>query len=307
LAPKPEIPERSYYAYGHQVRSALPLYCEAQLPERSLIAQLPALQLLEIEPGWDPAELGEETILFNGTGRECSLHSEHPFSVRPAGQRHCFKVGEVARFHWRSAEACVYVERGEEATLDLLSFWLIHVVLPIYLNLESSIDFLHAGGVAIDGEPVVFVAPSTGGKSTLVDYCLRQGLPLISDDKVAIVERDGEFLAVSSHPHHRPYRRPEDLGYPVDNFMVESRPVRGFYVLEQDAPDAEVTIEPLTGFRRFQALFPNYLFGFDCLHDKRMQYLARLVNSVPVYTLRRPWNLERMDEVFAALKQSVNS
>ena len=60
--------------------------------------------------------------------------------------------------------------------------------------------------VEVDEQPILFIAPSTGGKSTLGDYFLKQGHPMLSDDKVATFLHEDEFWAVPSHPHHRPFR-----------------------------------------------------------------------------------------------------
>ena len=75
---------------------------------------------------------------------------------------------------------------------------------------------------------------------------------MLSDDKVATFLHEGDYWVVPSHPHHRPFREFEVLGYPVENFAKEARPVHAFYILEAGKPDSGVEISEVTGFRKFE-------------------------------------------------------
>ena len=153
----------------------------------------------------------------------------------------------------------------------------------------------------IEDEPVLFIARSTGGKSTLGDYFLKQGHPMLSDDKVATFFHEDEFWAVPSHPHHRPFREYEELGYPVENFAESAKPIHAFYILEAGEPDSAIEIIEVEGFRKFEQLLPNYLFSFNFLQQQRMRWLAGLAGQSRVFRVRRPWNLARMQEVYEAI------
>ena len=52
------------------------------------------------------------------------------------------------------------------------------------------------------------------------DDFIKKNYPLISDDKVATFKKNGMYYAVPSHPHHRPHRKVEDLGYFVKNVLT---------------------------------------------------------------------------------------
>jgi hypothetical protein len=207
----------------------------------------------------------------------------------------------LVSFYWRGGEPTLFYRAEAECTKELLVFWFVHVFLPLYLSLEKGYDFIHAAAVEVDDEPILFIAPSTGGKSTLGDYFLKRGHPMLSDDKVATLLHEGKFFAVPSHPHHRPFRQVEVLGYPIENFARRARPIHACYILEQGEPDSTVCITEIEGFRKFEELSPNYLFDIPFLREQRLRWLASLADQALVFRVRRPWNLERMHEVYEAI------
>jgi len=230
-------------------------------------------------------------------GRDVYLYSDREFDVSEPGQPWCYEVKGVVRFYWTVGERTIYYKLDKEGDASLLGFWLIHLLLPLYFTLEGMYDFLHAGAVEVEGKPILFIAPSMGGKSTMTDYFIKQGHTLVSDDKVATFIDNGKFMAVGSHPYHRPYRKFEELGYRVDNFIVDFKPIHAFYQLEKVAGDAEVLIEEINGFKKFDTLLPNYLYMFTHLKPKRLKYLSVMLNSIRVFRVQVPWNMERLAEV----------
>jgi hypothetical protein len=247
-----------------------------------------------------------EFVPFVSThGRELLLQTDRPIAASVLGQAWCIEVSEVVRFSWFGGEHAVEYELLANGTPKLLCFWFVHIVLPMYLTLERGYDFIHASAIDIAGRCAVFIAPSTGGKSTLADYFLQCGHPLVSDDKVAIFDREGQYWAVPSHPHHRPYRETEVLGHPVSNFASGAMPIAAFFALEPSEPDSAIELTEVDGFRKFEELSPSYLYDFEHLRARRLQWLAGLARQLPVLRLRRPWNLQRQDEVYQAICQQL--
>ena len=230
-------------------------------------------------------------------GRKIYLYSDREFDGSEVGQPWCYEVKNVVRFYWVGGERTIYYELDEKGDADLLSFWFIHLLLPLYMTLENMYDFLHAGAVEVNGKPIFFIAPSMGGKSTMTDYFIKQGHPLVSDDKVPTFIADGKFMAVGSHPYHRPYRKFEELGYRVENFTTNFKSIHAFYELEGVEGDADITIEEIKGFAKFDALLPNYLYMFSHLKPKRLKYLSSMLNSIKVFHVKVPWDMERLGEV----------
>ena len=241
------------------------------------------------------------TPVFTSHNRSLSFFSDREFGASVEGQPWCLEVSDVVRFYWVSGQRSIEYEALEQCTEQLLAFWLIHIILPLYCTMEGLYEFIHACAVEVAGDSVLFTAPSHGGKSTLTDFFLKQGHRLISDDKVATYRENGTYYAVPSHPNHRPYRKFEDLGYRVDDFSSRARPVDAFYALQGVEPGAEVTISEISGHRKFAQLIPSYLFNFSFMRAARMKYLAEMVSLVPTYRVEVPWDLDRLGEVHDAI------
>jgi hypothetical protein len=68
--------------------------------------------------------------------------------------------------------------------------------LPLAATLQG-FEVLHASGVVLGERATLFTGPSGAGKSSLAAALLRRGGALLSDDTVALEERDGTLIA---HP-----------------------------------------------------------------------------------------------------------
>lgn len=284
--------------YGTRVESDRPLFAT-----NTDLAPHYYLSLFECQCDEQFNDLDIKTPFYSSHGRELMYYSNRDFGQGISGQPWRFEVQNVVNFYWVSGEKTIYYTLEKEGNNELLNFWFTHIFLPVYFTLENKYDFLHAGAVEIAGKPVLFIAPSTGGKSTMTDYFIRQGHGLVSDDKVATYIKDGQFIAVPSHPHHRPYRRFEDLGYRVDNMFSHTLPIHAFYELEVNDEGADITITEIQGFKKFEILLPNYLFSFSYLKAQRLKYLTDMVNNIPLYQVKRPWDMDRLGDVHDAIIQ----
>jgi hypothetical protein len=259
------------------------------------------VELLSQPPSSIQCAITSGFMLYYAHGRNVFLYSDREFDGSEEGQPWCYEVQDVIKFYWVGAERKVYYEMGEKGDEKLLAFWFIHLLLPLYMTLEQMYDFLHAGAVEIDGKPILFIAPSMGGKSTMTDYFIKKGHRLISDDKVPTFIDDGKFMAVGSHPYHRPYRKFEELGYRVENFSTHFKPIGQFYRLEGADEDDKISIEEIKGFEKFDTLLHNYLYMFSWLRPMRLHYLSAMLNQSKVYSVKVPWSMERLDEVYTEI------
>jgi len=241
--------------------------------------------------------------LYWAHGRKVYLYSDRLFDGSEVGQPWHYEVKDIVSFYWRGGEQTIYYRLHSEGNAALLSFWFIHLLLPLYMTLENMYDFLHAGAVEVEGKPVFFIAPSMGGKSTMTDYFIKQGHALISDDKVPTFIQNGKFMAVGSHPYHRPYRKFEELGYRVEKFTTHFKPIHAFYALVKAEESEQIRIVEIKGFQKFDLLLPNYLYLFSWLKPKRLKYLSAMLNNVRVFEVSRPWSMERLPEVYNAIVQ----
>ncbi len=236
-------------------------------------------------------------ILYRSHGRLVVLCTDRVFEDSEARQPFCYEVQDIVKFYWQAGSTDIYYEMQQRCNADLLSFWFSHLFLPFYFTLERMYDFLHAGAVEVEGKPILFIAPSMGGKSTLTDYFIRKGHTMISDDKVLSFVENGHFMVGGSFPYHRPFRQLETLGYPVENFTASFKPLHAFYLLDRMEADAEVHIEEVTGFKKFDAILPNYLFAFKWLNAERLAYLSKMLNSTKVFRVQLPWDKQHLSKV----------
>ncbi len=243
-------------------------------------------------------KLPYELTFFNNQGRDLSLYTDREFARTKKDQLWAFAVKEVVTFFWHSGTLSLEYIKHENFTEALLEYWCLHIVLSVFFTVEETYDFLHAGAVEVEGKPILFVAESFGGKSTMTDFFMKQGHTMISDDKVATYEKNGQFFAVPSHPHHRPYRRMEDLGFFVENFSSGTKPIHTIYELEKADRNAAVKIVELQGVEKFKSLRKSSEINLSSLMPNRFQFLSVLIQEIPVFKVIIPRNFDRLEEVY---------
>jgi len=248
-------------------------------------------------------KLLHELTFFNNQGRDLSLCTDREFARTQKGQIWAFEVKDVVTFFWYSGALRLEYIKHNNFTEELLEYWCLHIVLPVFFTVEETYDFLHAGAVEVDGKPILFVAESFGGKSTMTDFFMKQGHTAVSDDKVATYEKDGQFFAVPSHPHHRPYRAMEDLGFFIKNFATEPKPIHAVYELEKADKDTDISIIELNGIAKFKTLRFSSEINLSFLKTERFTLLTNFARKVHVFKISVPWDIERLSEVHDAICQ----
>ncbi len=239
-----------------------------------------------------------ELTFFNNQGRDLSLYTDRKFARTKEGQFLAFEVKGVVTFFWDSGTLKLqYIKHGD-FTEELFEYWCLHIILPLFFTIEETFDFLHAGAVEVDGKPILFIAESFGGKSTMTDFFMKQGHVMVSDDKVAAYEQNGKFYAVPSHPHHRPYRKMEDLGFFLEKTFTEPKPIHVIYELEKSEADAKIKIVEINGVEKFKSLRYASEMNIFFQKAKRFEFLMKMAKVVPVYKVTVPWEIERLDEMY---------
>ncbi len=230
--------------------------------------------------------------------RDIRLFTDRELARTQAGQLWAFEVKEVVTFFWHSGTSMINYIPKDNFTEELLEYWCLHIFLPIFFILEETFDVLHAGAVEVEGRPILFTADCNGGKSTMVDFFLKKGHTMVSDDKIATYEKDGRFFAVPSHPHHRPHKEDEDKGYDVKNYAIEPKQIQAIYRLEDADPSAKIEIVEISGAEKFQLLIYSSEANLSFLKAKRFAYLTRMLNVVKVFSVKVPWDLDKLESVY---------
>jgi hypothetical protein len=248
-----------------------------------------------------------EMIFTSSQGRELTLYSSHEFSILSKEKIWLFEVKDVVSIFWHNGADKLEYMKHKDFNEILLQYWVLHVVLPVFFIIEDIYDFLHAGAVEIEEQAVLFIAKSFGGKSTITDYFMKRGHTMISDDKVATFQKEGKYYAVSSHPHNRPYRNLEDLGFFVENFSTSPKPLKFIYLLEKAEPDANITINLLSGIEKIMALRSAKEMNLFFPESKQLAYLGQIAKQISLFKVTVPWDMERLDEVYNNICEHSNS
>jgi len=243
----------------------------------------------------------------NNQGREISVFSDGEYTRTIEGQTWGLKVKDVVTFKWVSEKSTIEYVPDKNFTYDLLEYWSLHIVLPLFFTLEEKYDFLHSGGVDVNGKAILFIADSGGGKSTMTDYFIQQGHDLISDDKIGTYLEQDIICAVASHPHHRPYRKSEDLGFFINNVMKQPKPIYAIYELIPSNEYEKIKIvEVIDKIEKFKLLRSNTSMDLDFLEKLRFERLMMIAKYIPIYKVTIPWNLNRLNEVYKYILKNQN-
>ena len=251
-------------------------------------------QIFKLKSGW-----------LEITNRDVRYLSHKPFHQAGKTFSWALEIKDIVTLVWESEKKEILYKKGKYYTPVLLRFWVMHTFFPIVLELERIYRILHVGSVEIEDKPILFSAESFGGKSTLTDYFIQKGHTMLSDDSMAIDKRGDTYYAISSYPFHRPYRELETLGYPVENFATEPKPLHAVYLLEKREADAAVEIVELKGIEKFKAFHYSAFINFDFMKKERFEFFSEMSKHIPVYKVTVPWDLERLDEVYDAIIQNV--
>jgi hypothetical protein len=209
----------------------------------------------------------------------------------------------------------------ERASDQLIRYWILQQILPIFLVLAGDVDLLHGTATtarslidtssqADEGTPdsrdcIAFLGPSHAGKSTLLSYFLSRGHGLVTDDHLAL-PREGPFQVFPAIPYYRAYRSTEDLGVVWKNYSPEPKQLQRVYILHPTAPDMALRSERLSGADAVAALMVDnhYLLHdyralrFIPLVENRFRRLADLSRKISVFRLYVPRSLDRLSELY---------
>lgn len=96
----------------------------------------------------------------------------------------------------------VWADWPESLTAEDAAVYILGPVLGFVLRLRGT-TCLHASAVAIGGKAVGLLGPAGAGKSTTAAAFARLGHPILSDDVLALAERDDAMYVEPAYPHLR--------------------------------------------------------------------------------------------------------
>jgi hypothetical protein len=207
--------------------------------------------------------------------------------------------------------------------------YLLGPVLGILLRLRG-VTCLHASAVAFGEKVVAFVGSEGAGKSTTAAALARCGHAILSDDVVALAERNGSFFVHPAYPYlclwpesvqslfGSPDALPQfsanyekrflSLGKQELRFAERALPLAAIYILGDRRGDPAPTVEALAPQRAFLALVAN-TFATNTLDTtmraKEFEILARLAPTVPIRALHAHQDGGRLPDLCDLLRKEV--
>lgn len=205
----------------------------------------------------------------------------------------------------------VWAKWPNTSTLEDATSYLLGPVLGLLLRLRG-ISCLHASAVALGKRAVVFAGGDGAGKSTTAAAFATCGCAVLSDDVVAIVERENAFYVMPAYPYlslwpdsvemlygagkilpsfsHNFDKRRLALDENDIRFERQPLPLGAIFILGKRISDATAPyLESLTGQEALVSLVANsyaaHLVDSD-VRASEFAFLGRVVSSVPVKRLR---------------------
>ncbi|MFN3648523.1 MAG: hypothetical protein ACK47B_02990 [Armatimonadota bacterium] len=224
---------------------------------------------------------------------------------------------------------------GDQVDPDLLEIRLLGIVFALWLELRG-VTALHSTASVFGGRAAGFLGVNHAGKSTLAAALSGMGIPLLTDDLLA-VDSGGDVLARPAYPQIRLRRRDAAIltgegerwrslhprlgkcvipvGAEFGTFWDQPAPLARLYLPQRYPALEEVTgldavrIEPLPRDEAAMALvrhafIPKTIHALE-LHPHRLARVARIVREVPVRRLYYPSGHHHLPRVHDAILRDL--
>lgn len=232
------------------------------------------------------------------------------------------------QFWFDQRGASVWCTWPENLTVADAAVYLLGPVLGILLRLRGTMC-LHASAAAFGGHAVAFAGPEGAGKSTTATALGRRGHAIISDDIVAIEERNGEFFVLPAHPYVCLWPESVEMLYGAEKrlpgfaaiwdkgrlslaehdlqFQERAMPLSAVCLLGERSSDASAPfIETAPPRESLLALIANS-YGTNLLERgmraREFELLGRLVKQLPVWMLRPNQDGSKIEDLCVLIEE----
>jgi len=188
-----------YFVFGLSLRSNL------AIPGLKLAAKPAHSPEVEVGLGIAPSNYPE---LSSGRGELAFVSSMVDSSGEPElriwrateGNCHYLAYRDGMEFWVENGGRNLWSRWPALSSLEDAATYLLGPVLGLVLRLRG-VTCLHASAVAIGGRAIAFAGEEGAGKSTTAAAFARRGYSVLTDDVVAIMERDGGFYVLPAYPY----------------------------------------------------------------------------------------------------------
>ena len=214
----------------------------------------------------------------------------------------------------------IWARWSDSSSLEDAATYLLGPVLGLALRLRG-VTCLHASAVTFGNRAVALAGSEGAGKSTTAAALARRGHPVISDDIVALVEREGAFFVLPAYPYLCLWPDSVNILYGTEKTLpafspnwdkrqlslVENRlrfeeqplPLGAIFLLGERTTDAAApfveTVLPKDGLLSLVAdTYATNLLDKD-MRAREFELLGRMLAVVPVWRLRPHEDASRID------------
>ena len=295
----------AYYAYGMRIQSDFSISAFEPAPQTAEVD----VHILEGELPRLSRDPGEHSVDIIPTDEGIFVHWYH-YGV--------FLISEGKR---------IVIDPYGDPDLTTLKLPLIGCALGLLLH-QRGYFTLHASAVQMGSKAIVFMGDKGAGKSTMAGAMHQAGYPLVVDDVLAVdLSTENQVMTLPGFPQIKLWPESvtalgkdlEDL--PLLHPNLEKRamrartmekpqmlPVAGFFVLDTGE---DISLERLSGQEAFlQLLRYTYVTRYlgqkagSMAHFKAGQ---QIIQSTPVYRLRRPRDLNLLPDVISHVQYHVEA
>ncbi|SCW59057.1 hypothetical protein [Ancylobacter rudongensis] len=275
----------------------------------------------------DPAGEGPVDVVIDvGHVPSCLDHPTHRGATWMANdQAFLLDLPDIGRFLCEDGQR-ITVCPAPVTSLDDILVFVTGTALGAILYQRKGL-LLHASAVVRDGRAFLFCGQSGAGKSTLAAALMRSGCDILADDVCAVEENgdrppmihsDGRALrlyadsidqvGLSDAVGARVRRRLEKfhVAPPMPDNAPESVPLAAVYMLADADTAFPPGIDRLPTLEAAQSLlhhtYRRQLAQAYCGHGMLALRTAALLSRIPVFSLRRPRELARLQETVTQLR-----
>lgn len=217
------------------------------------------------------------------------------------------------------------------SSLEDAASYLLGPVLGLILRLRGT-TCLHASAVEMHGRALIFPGEEGAGKSTTAAALARRGHAVLSDDVVALVERDGAFYVLPAYPYLSLWEDSVKMLYGAENalpafssnfdkrmlslaahdlrFEKQALPLAAVFLLgNRSGEDRAPWIETLNLRENLVSLVVNsYATNLleSGMREREFVLLGRMAAAVPVRRLHAHEDPQRIDALCQLIEDTFS-
>jgi hypothetical protein len=320
----------NYFVFGLNLHSNLPLPGVNPVPSSNETCELELHLGLQPYPNEEESRRSEELTYASAVTNAAGEPALRIFKVDGgAFERLAYEDG--TQFWLDCKRENIWATWPPVSSIENAASYLLGPILGLVLRLRG-VTCLHASAVAFEDRSVAFVGQTGAGKSTTAAAFARRGYGAISDDIVALVEREGVIHVMPAYPHlclwpesvrmlydsseALPKLLPDwekrrlALGEEGTRFESRCLPLGAIYVLSERRPNPAPYVEAIRPQNALLALvadtYANKILDRE-LRAREFAVLGRLVTAVPVRRVYPHEDPARLEELCKVIREDLHS